>query len=180
MVALLLADGFEEIEAMTPVDVLRRAGIEVKTFSISEELCVCGAHNILVDADDSILNIEYAKTDAVILPGGLKGTENLENNKDVECLLEYMVANKKLICAICAAPKILGKHGYLDGKRATCYPDFDDRLGKAIYTEERVVVDRNFITSKGVGTAMDFSLAIVEYIKDKAAADKIARNTMYI
>ncbi len=179
MVALLLADGFEEIEALTPVDVLRRAGIDITTFSISEELCVCGSHGILVDADDSILNIDYADVDAVILPGGLKGTENLENSKDVESLLEHMHENKKLICAICAAPRILGKLGYLDGRTATCYPDFDDCLGDAKYSDERVVVDRGVITSRGMGTAMDFSLAIVEYIKDKAAAERIARNTMY-
>lgn len=179
MVALLLADGFEEIEALTPVDILRRAGIEVKTYSITDELCVCGSHNIMVDADDYLANIEYEKIDAVILPGGMPGTENLQNCKDVIHLLEYANKNRKLICAICAAPKILGEIGILNGKKATCYPDFDDKLTGATYTGERVVVDGRIITSKGMGTAMDFSLAILEYIKDKSAADKYARATMY-
>lgn len=179
MVALLLADGFEEIEALTPVDVLRRAGIEITTFSISSELCVCGSHGIMVDADNSILNINYNNVDAVILPGGLRGTENLENSKDVEFLLEHVYKNRKLICAICAAPKILGKYGYLDGRKATCYPDFYEFLGGAKYTEDRVVVDRGIITSRGMGTAMDFSLAIVEYIKDKSVAEQVASDIMY-
>lgn len=180
MVALLLADGFEEVEAITPLDVLRRAGIEVVTYSITDELCVCGAHNIMIDADDCIANIEYEKVDAVILPGGLPGTENLENSKDTECLLEHMYNNNKLICAICAAPKILGKYGYLKGKKATCYPDYDHCIEGGKYTGDRVTVDRQLITSKGMGTAMDFALAILEYIKDKGTADKIAVSTMYV
>ncbi len=179
LVALLLADGFEEIEALTPVDVLRRGGVDIKTFSITEELCVCGAHDILVDADDTILNIDYSSVDAVILPGGLKGTENLGNNKDTEHLLEHMFENNKLVCAICAAPSVLGKYGYLDGFKATSYPGFEQLMGKAEYCEDAVVTDRNVITSRGMGTAMDFSLAILEYIKDKSASEQVAKAIMY-
>lgn len=178
MVALILADGFEEVEAITPIDILRRGGVDVVTYSITDDLCVCGAHNIMVDADDYIANIEYEKVDAVILPGGLKGTENMENCKDVQFLLEYMHQNNKLMCAICAAPRIFGNLDYLDGRKATCYPEFDYCL-KGAYTGDRVTVDRQLITSKGMGTAMDFALAILEYLKDSQTAEKIARASMY-
>lgn len=179
MVALLLADGFEEIEALTPVDILRRGGIEVVTYSVNGDLCVCGAHNIMVDADDIIENADYDSVEAVILPGGMPGADNLENSKDVQDLLEHVSKNGKLMCAICAAPKVLGKFGYLDGKKATCFPGFEGELMGAFITGERVVVDGNVITSKGMGTAMDFSLAILEYMKGKEAADKMAVSTMY-
>ena len=179
MVALLLADGFEEVEAITPVDILRRGGVEVVTYSITNELCVCGSHGIMIDADDCLENIEYEKVDAVILPGGLQGTENLENNKEVEYLLEYMYNNDKLICAICAAPSILGKRGYLKGRKATCYPEFDYCLEGA-YTGDRVETDGNIITSKGMGTAMDFALAILTYLKGKDVADDVTKSTMYV
>lgn len=179
MVALLLADGFEEIEALTPLDILRRAGIETVSYSVNSDFCVCGAHDIMVDADDIVENIEYDSVDAVILPGGMPGADNLENNKDVQDLLAYASENGKLMCAICAAPKVLGKFGYLEGKKATCFPGFEECLIGAEATEERVVVDGNVITSKGMGTAMDFALAILEYLKDKETADKMAATTQY-
>ncbi len=179
MVALLLADGFEEIEALTPVDVLRRAGIEVVTYSVNGDLCVCGSHNIMVDADDVIENIHYDEVDCVILPGGMPGSDNLENSREVQELLEY--ANEKgiLMCAICAAPKVFGKFGYLQGKRATCFPGFEDCLKGAAATGDRVETDGNIITSKGMGTAMDFALTILEAMRDKDTADKMAVSTMY-
>lgn len=179
MVALLLADGFEEIEALTPIDVLRRAGIVVRSFSINGDYCVCGAHDIMVDADDVIENIDYDDLDAVILPGGMPGADNLENCADVQELLEYASENGILMCAICAAPKVLGKFGYLEGKKATCFPGFEETLVGAQATGERVVTDGNVITSKGMGTAMDFSLAILESMKGKEVADKMAVSTMY-
>ena len=179
MVALLLADGFEEIEALTPVDILRRAGIVVKTYSINGDLCVCGAHNIMVDADDIIENADYESIEAVILPGGMPGADNLENCREVHELLEYAAENGKLMCAICAAPKVLGKFGYLENKKATCFPGFEEFLLGADATGERVVTDGNVITSKGMGTAMDFALAILEYMKGKEVADKMADSTMY-
>ena len=179
MVALLLADGFEEIEALTPLDILRRAGIETVSYSVNSDFCVCGAHDIMVDADDIVENIEYDSVDTVILPGGMPGADNLENNKDVQDLLAYASENGKLMCAICAAPKVLGKFGYLEGKKATCFPGFEECLIGAEATGERVVVDGNVITSKGMGTAMDFALAILEYLKDKETADKMAATTQY-
>lgn len=179
MIALFLADGFEEIEALTPVDVLRRAGIKVVTYSINGDLCVCGTHNIMVDADDIIENIDYNDIEGIILPGGMPGADNLENCREVQELLAYAAENGKLMCAICAAPKVLGKFGYLKGKKATCFPGFEECLLGAEPTGDRVTVDGNVITSKGMGTAMDFSLAILEYMKGKETADKMAVSTMY-
>ncbi len=179
MVAVLLADGFEEIEALTPVDVLRRAGIDVVTYSVNGDLCVCGAHNIMIDADNVIENIDYENIDAIILPGGMPGTDNLENSQDVKDILEYADSEGILMCAICAAPKILGKLGYLKGKRATCFPGFEEYLDGVETTGNGVEVDGSIITSKGMGTAMDFSLAILEKIKGKDVADKMAVSTMY-
>lgn len=179
MVALLLADGFEEIEALTPVDILRRAGFKVVTYSINGDLCVCGAHNIMVDADDVIENINYDDVEAVILPGGMPGADNLENCREVQELLAYADQKGLLMCAICAAPKVFGKFGYLNGKKATCFPGFEENLLGASATGDRVTVDGNIITSKGMGTAMDFALAILEYLKDKDTADKMAVSTMY-
>lgn len=179
MVALLLADGFEEIEALTPVDILRRAGIKVVTYSVNGDLCVCGTHNIMVDADDVIENADYENVEAVILPGGMPGADNLENCREVQELLKHAYENGKLMCAICAAPKVLGKFGYLQGKKATCFPGFEECLVGAEVTGERVVADGNVITSKGMGTAMDFSLAILEYMKDEETAKKMAATTQY-
>jgi len=179
VVALLLADGFEEIEALTPVDILRRAGFKVVTYSINGDLCVCGAHNIMVDADDVIENINYDDVEAVILPGGMPGADNLENCREVQELLAYADQKGLLMCAICAAPKVFGKFGYLNGKKATCFPGFEENLLGASATGDRVTVDGNIITSKGMGTAMDFALAILEYLKDKDTADKMAVSTMY-
>lgn len=178
MIAVLLADGFEEIEALTPVDVLRRAGIEVVTYSTGDDLCICGSHNIMVDADDYFSNLDYDEVEGIILPGGMPGTENLENNSEVKYLLKHLYENKKLICAICAAPKILGNLGYLKGGEATCFPDFSEFLG-CRYTGERVCVSGNIITSKGMGTAMDFALAIVEYLSGSEKAESLSRSCMY-
>ena len=179
MVALLLADGFEEIEALTPVDILRRADIEVKIYSTNGTLFVRGTHGILVNADDVIENISFEVAEAVILPGGMPGADNLENNVEVQKFLQYAYENEMLMCAICAAPKVFGRFGYLKGKKATCFPGFEETLSGAKFTGSRVEIDGNVITSKGMGTAMDFSLAILEYIKGKDVADKMAVSTMY-
>ena len=178
MIALLLADGFEEIEALTPVDVLRRAGIPIVTYSMGDDLCVCGAHNIMIDADDYFANLDYDEVTGIILPGGMPGTENLEKNNEVKYLLKHMYENNKLIGAICAAPQILGRLGYLKGKKATCFPDSSEFLD-CEYTGDRVCVFDNIITSKGIGTAMDFALAIVEYILGSEKAERLSRSCMY-
>lgn len=173
MVYVFLANGFEEIEALTPVDLLRRAGIEVKTVAVAEQL-VLGAHNIPVLADGTRFDVTLDdELEAVILPGGMPGTKNLERNETVQKALAYMNAKGRLICAICAAPSILGHAGLLHNKKATCFPGFENELDGAEVINVSAVRDGNVITSRGAGTAIEFSREIIAYLKDEETADKI-------
>jgi len=184
-VLVLLANGFEDVEAITPIDYLRRAGIEVLTVAVGETLLVkskWGQINIIADI---MLTppICTADWDAVILPGGMPGTTNLAASKDVTTLLNEMHKAKKLICAICAAPvAVLAPLGILDGKKFTCYPGLEEavahRLNKNQWLEKRVVVDGNIITSRGAGTAGDFSITIIEYLLDETEAQKIKETVL--
>lgn len=163
MYYILLAEGFEEIEALTQTDVLRRAGIEVKNVGVTGEY-VTGSHGITVKADALIEEAKNCVPEGIILPGGIPGTPNIAANKDAVELIKKVAENKGLVAAICAAPSVLGEMGLLKGKKAICYPGFEDKLTGAIVTCEKVVIDGNFITSRGAGTAMDMALAIAEYI----------------
>ena len=163
MYYILLAEGFEEIEALTQTDVLRRAGIEVKNVGVTGEY-VTGSHGITVKADALIEEAKNCVPEGIILPGGIPGTPNIAANKDAVELIKKVAENKGLVAAICAAPSVLGELGLLEGKKAICYPGFEDKLTGAIVTCEKVVIDGNFITSRGAGTAMDMALAIAEYI----------------
>ena len=163
MYYILLAEGFEEIEALTQTDVLRRAGIEVKNVGVTGEY-VTGSHGITVKADALIDEAKNCVPEGIILPGGIPGTPNIAANKDAVELIKKVAENKGLVAAICAAPSVLGEMGLLKGKKAICYPGFEDKLTGAIVTCEKVVIDGNFITSRGAGTAMDMALAIAEYI----------------
>ncbi|MBI9061866.1 MAG: DJ-1/PfpI family protein, partial [Marinilabiliaceae bacterium] len=145
-VVLFLAKGFEEVEALTPVDVLRRAGINVTTVSISNDLRVTGARQITVLADALFTDIDYSNIDMIILPGGMPGTSNLNNHQELRKLLVDFAAKNKLIAAICAAPMILGELGLLKGKTVTCYPGFESHLKGANVTTQSVVTDKNIIT----------------------------------
>lgn len=171
MVYVMLADGFEEIEALTVVDVLRRADIDVLTVSISNSNTVTGTHSIPVIADLLISNADLNEADMVVLPGGMPGTNNLYDSTILEKALAYRVQNNKWIAAICAAPMILGKRGYLNGMEAVCFPGFEKDLSGATIKNHKVVLSGKFITSKGPGTAINFALTIVSVLKD----DKIAR-----
>lgn len=173
MVYVMLADGFEEIEALTAVDVLRRANIDVSTVSVSDSKIVTGSHNIPVVADLSIANADLNGAEMVVLPGGMPGTNNLFSNRTLEKALEYRVKNNKWIAAICAAPIILGRRGYLKGMEAVCFPGFENELDGAVIKNEKVVICNKFITSKGPGTALDFALTIVSVLKDENTAEKI-------
>lgn len=173
MVYVMLADGFEEIEALTVVDVLRRADIETKTVSIGIDRTVTGAHNIPVIADVLICEADLKTADMIVLPGGMPGSVNLYKNTILEKAIDSIVSRKKWVAAICAAPFILGKRGYLDGKEATCYPGFEKDLAGAVIKDEKVVISGNFITSKGPGTALDFALAIVSVLRDKSTANNL-------
>ena len=178
MVYLFLADGFEEIEALTPLDMLRRAGIDTLSVSINPTAEVTGAHGITVIADAVADSLTKDNIDAVILPGGLPGADNLRANKTVNEFIDTAVNTGKLVCAICAAPRILGEKGLLIGKNAVCYPGFEGYLEGAVISDCGCVTDGNIITAKGMGKANDFALAIIEKLKDKETADKI-KNSVF-
>ncbi len=173
MILVFLANGFEEIEALAPVDIMRRAGIEVLTVGVGEKT-VFGSHNIGVTADvtaDMIIPDE--KLEGIVLPGGLPGTTNLEKDKKVNEFIDFALENNLLISAICAAPSVLGHKGILKGKNAICYPGFEDELFGAKLSEKSVVRDQNIITGKGAGVALDFGFEIVSYLKGSETALKI-------
>jgi len=177
-VLVLLADGFEEVEAVTPVDYLCRAGVEVTTASISENPAVKGRWGgIKITADTVLREIagSAGEWDAVILPGGMPGAANLAASEQTRSLLKEMADGGKLICAICASPAlVLYPLGILDGREFTCYPGMEEKLLNARWLPDRVVMDGNLITSRGAGTAGEFAIAIIKKLVDEAAAGKIA------
>ncbi len=179
MVYVFLADGFEEIEALATVDILRRSELEVKTVSINETLEVVGTHGIKVLADIKTDEVSEEDLDAVVLPGGLPGADNLENCKFVTDLLINVSKEGKIIAAICAAPKIPGVLGLLSGVKATCYPGFEARLFSARVTHKRLVCDKNFITAKAAGVTEEFALAIATALKKGAAAKRAIKGMFY-
>ena len=173
---LFLAEGFEEIEALTAVDVLRRAGIPVKTVSITSSLQVKGAHGITVAADLLYDNTLFDAPEWLIFPGGLPGAENLSDFAPLHGLSESQMKSKSgRIAAICAAPAlVLGQHGFLKGMRATCYPGFEEKLKGAAPQAAPVVSDGKFLTANGPATAMEWALAIVGETLGKQPADEVA------
>jgi 4-methyl-5(b-hydroxyethyl)-thiazole monophosphate biosynthesis len=168
-----LANGFEETEAITPLDLCRRAGIECITVGIGGAQ-VTGAHGICVRADLSESEFDASDADGIILPGGMPGTLNLESSRVVTDAVLEVYNRGGLTAAICAAPKILGGLGLLNGRRATCYPSFETYLEDAEYIDERCVSDGNIITAKGAGAAVDFGLAIVKYFCGEEKAEGLA------
>ncbi|MBQ8409679.1 MAG: DJ-1/PfpI family protein [Clostridia bacterium] len=173
MIYMFLADGFEEVEALCPLDILRRAGLEVTTVGIGKDM-IRGAHGITVQTD--IVDILYRDSDPemLILPGGMPGSTNLDESKTVDAALKAGARKGAFLCAICAAPLVLGKRGYLQGKSAVCYPGFEEYLIGATVSEDRSVVrDGNVITAKGMGVAFDFGLELVRALKDDETAEKI-------
>lgn len=170
MIYVFLAEGFEEIEALATVDILRRAEMDVRTVSVTGEKEVTGAHAITVTADITEINLD--DVDAVILPGGMPGTLNLKASDKVQDAIKYSFDNNKLMCAICAAPLVFGGAGFLKGKKAACYPGFEPELIGADVVYEPVVRDGNIITSRGAGTAHLFAFEILKYFgKEKKAAE---------
>ncbi len=177
--AIFLANGFEEIEALTVVDILRRAQIGITTVSITGSKSVEGSHGIKVEADEIFDNYEFGNTDMIILPGGMPGTKNLDACAPLKAKIEEYNNNDKMLAAICAAPTVYGKMGLLNGKRACCYPGCEGDLLGASVTTDPVTKDGNIITSRGMGTAIEFALAILENFKGKEAAQQMAKAIVY-
>lgn len=179
-VAIFLADGFEEIEALTVVDILRRAKHEIDTVSITSDEMVRGSHDIKVKADKVLADVlEDDSYDMLVLPGGMPGTKNLEACEQLmEKLDRYVKADKK-IAAICAAPTVFGHKGYLTSKKACCYPNMEDQLEGAEVVYDSAVTDGNITTARGMGAAIDFSLAILDVLGDGTDSETIAKAIVY-
>jgi 4-methyl-5(b-hydroxyethyl)-thiazole monophosphate biosynthesis len=178
---VLLADGFEEVEAVTPVDFLRRAGVDAVTVAVGKDRTVAGARGIPVVADRVIADVGGLAYDAVVLPGGMGGSTNLAASDAVDTLVREVAANGKLVAAICAAPAVvLAPKGILAGKKFTCFPGMEKEVSGAVWAEEKVVVDGSLITSRGAGTAALFALAVIEYLLGRETAEKIGKTTLVL
>ncbi len=173
MFYMFFADGFEEVEAVATLDVIRRAGIKIESVGIGSDV-ICGSHGMkfICDKTDSDIKISDDLT-GIILPGGMPGTTNLMANNTVNDFIDYCSKNDLFICAICAAPMILGRKGLLKGCKAICFPGFENELIGAEIADEFVCCDRNIITAKGMGSAVNFGLEIVSAIKGKNVSDKL-------
>lgn len=178
-VFIFLAQGFEEVEALTAVDLLRREGIDVQIVSISESKQVTGARNIQVIADKLLSEINFDEADMLILPGGQPGTRNLEACTVLMNEVNKFVSSNKYVAAICAAPTILGHKGLLVGKKACCYPGLENELEGAQVLYDSVCVSDNIITSRGVGTALDFALKLVAIFTNDENSKKLSEKIVY-
>ena len=177
MIYMFLAEGFEEVEALAPLDLIRRAGLEIKTVGVGGKV-ITGSHGIPVTADMTDAELADNAPDMVILPGGMPGTKNLDASETVHKAIADAVKNDAYLCAICAAPMILGKLGLLKGKNAVSYPGFESYLEGATVPSEKVVRDGKIITAKGMGAAIEFGLAIVSALKDEKTAEDLAVATI--
>ena len=175
MFYVFLANGFEEIEALAPVDFLKRMGVEVVTVGVSGDV-INGAHNIRVVADIPLCEVQLNdELQGVMLPGGMPGADNLDKCPDVHKAIDYCIANNKVVSAICAAPFVLGKKGLLEGKNATCFPGFEGELKGATVLPDGVVTDGNIITARGAGVAWEFGAAIGTALVNKEKSDGILK-----
>ena len=178
MVYVLMVDGFEDIEALEPVDIMRRAGISVKTVGVYSEK-VTSSHNVTIETDIMIDDVLTADMEMLVLPGG-PGHTNLDASEKVHSLISYALENGIYIGAICASPSILGKRGILDGKNYTCFPGFEEFTPKGIFSSQKAVLDGKILTARGAGAASDFGFMMVELLKDKNTAEKLRKEMQYI
>ncbi|MCR5546692.1 MAG: DJ-1/PfpI family protein [Lachnospiraceae bacterium] len=176
---ICMADGLEEVEALTTVDLVRRADIEMDMVAIKEKKNIMGAHGIEIVTDKCFSEINLSEYDGIVLPGGMPGTNYLRESENVIAAVKEFFKAKKLVAAICAAPTVLGYAGVLEGKNATCYPGMEEGLSGACAKEEEVVCDGNVITSRGVGTAIPFALSIVSYFTDAKKAESLGKSIVY-
>ena len=178
-VSIFLAEGFEEVEALTPADLLRRAGAEVTLAAVGEKKEVSGSHGIAIIADQLFTDMDFADMDLLVLPGGMPGTLNLKACEPLLKLLKEHDAEGKKLAAICAAPTVLGYAGLLKGKKATCYPGCEEGLTGAIPVTDPVVTDGTITTSRGVGTAIPFALSLIAELYGTEKAYEIAKSIVY-
>lgn len=178
-IGMMVAAGYEEVEMLTVVDLLRRAGMTCDIISVTRKKELTSSHNVTVLADLLFEEADFDSYDALVIPGGMPGTNNLAAHEGVCEQLKGANAAGKLIGAICAAPTVFGRLGLLEGKKAICYPGMEDQLTGASVTVESAVRDGNVITSRGMGTAIDFGLAIVAYFDGEKAAAQLAEKIVY-
>ena len=178
-VGMMVADGYEEVEMLTVVDLLRRAGLTCDIISVTGEKKLTSSHKVTVTADLLYEDADFDSYDALVIPGGMPGTINLGEHAGVCEQLKKACAGGKLIAAICAAPTVFGTLGLLKGRKAICYPGMEDQLTGADVTYESAVRDGNIITSRGMGTAIDFGLAILTYFEGEQAATALAKTIVY-
>lgn len=178
-VCIFLAEGFEEIEALTVVDILRRAGIDIQTVSVTGNKCVTSSHKVPVMADALFADIDFADIDMIVLPGGMPGTRNLEAHEALMGQVDAFYEQGKWLAAICAAPSIFGHRGMLKGKRACCFPEFESHLEGAQIVRDPVCVSDRFIVSRGMGTAIPFGLEICAQLAGREKAGEIAAKIIY-
>ena len=176
---LFLAEGFEEIEALTVVDLCRRATLDIETVSLTGDRAVKGSHDIPVTADIVIESVNFDECDMIVLPGGMPGTLNLGLNATLTAQLEAFDKAKRRIAAICAAPGILGRMGILDGKEAVCHPSVEKELKGATIPDKEVAHDGHIITSRGLGTAIPFALEIMREFVGADKAAELAKGIVY-
>jgi len=179
---VFLAEGFEEIEAMVPVDLLRRGGVKVTLSGVSAKT-ITGAHGIRIESDEELINFEdYLDYDAIILPGGMPGSKNLSESSEINKLIVRMFNTKKIVGAICAAPAVvLGKLGILEGKRVVCYPGAEKFAPpESVFEDQPVITDGNLITAQGAGYAAEFGLALLSALVGDAAAEEVGKATLFI
>ncbi len=179
MVFIHLATGFEEVEALTAADLLRRVDVETALVSVTGEKTVEGAHGFRIEADMLFEDADYSDCELIVLPGGMPGTKNLAAHGGLCDKIKEFNDSGRLIAAICAAPMVLGGLGLLEGRKATIYPGMEEFLNGATHTAGKVVADKNLITSMGPGTAMDFGLALVERLCGPQAAENLRKDLIF-
>lgn len=178
-IGIFMADGCEEIEGLAVVDIVRRAKMEIVMIALTEKKEVTGSHGITFLADAAASEVDFDGLDGIVLPGGMPGTLHLADDETVNAVIRRFASEGKLVGAICAAPGVPGAAGILAGKRATCHPGFEDKLTGAVVCEDEVVVDGNLITSRGMGTAIPFGLAIVRYFTDEETVEGIRKGLVF-
>ena len=178
-VYIFFADGLEEIEGLTVVDMMRRVGIDISIVSMNDTLKVTGSHKIVMEADMLLKDVDVSAGDMFVLPGGLPGTTHLAESRELAEILKNAYAAGKYVAAICAAPSVLRGHVLLDGKKATCYPGFEDKLKGAEVVFDQVVRDGNVTTSRGMGTAIPFALDLVSQLVSEEKAQELKTGIIY-